>query len=362
MGRQMRKMVRSWCVGIIIPRKLGRKMNYLRWIPHYALKAEKEKTGMKTADSRPAGITVGIPRALTYYEHGRLWRNFFTLLGCSVRVSPETNRRILDNGVKVCSSETCLPVKVMAGHVMELAQSCDTVFIPRYISTGIHAKCCPKLCGLPDMVRMNLKGMADITEIAVDADNGFIKSGLTLHGVSGKIGLPFEKVKPVFDRAVKNELTAGVRARLRADMEVGSLTGEKSIALLGHPYMLYDDFLSMNLEGKLKAAGYGVITPDSIDHCEKIRNARPFDGRRNFYDIGSDILGCAYICGKMKNVAGIIYLTPFACGVDSLTTEFILRDMRDKIPTMVMTVDEHTGEAGFDTRLEAFLDMISRRA
>ena len=32
--------------------------------------------------------------------------------------------------------------------------------------------------------------------------------------------------------------------------------------------------------------------------------------------------------------------------------------MRNEIPYMKLTIDEHTGEAGFDTRLEAFIDML----
>ncbi|GAE90647.1 hypothetical protein [Acetivibrio straminisolvens] len=56
----------------------------------------------------------------------------------------------------------------------------------------------------------------------------------------------------------------------------------------------------------------------------------------------------------------MIYLTPFACGVDAFVLEFIERRLKEQynMPLLKLTVDEHTGEAGFDTRLEAFLDMI----
>ena len=47
--------------------------------------------------------------------------------------------------------------------------------------------------------------------------------------------------------------------------------------------------------------------------------------------------------------------------VITLIIEFIERRIKKEstMPFLKLTVDEHSGEAGFDTRLEAFLDMIS---
>jgi len=323
---------------------------------HYVLMEQKPEVSR-----RAPNITVGLARAMTYYEHGRLWQNFFTQLGCAVCVSPETNKRILENGVAQCSNETCLPVKVMAGHVLELAGKCDTVFIPRYMSTARHELCCPKLCGLPDMIRLNLRNKVDITEVIVDADKGQEKTRKTLAQLAEKIGVSTKSAIEAYEKAVKNKLNADVKARLAADMEIGTLTDKKTVAVLGHPYMIYDRFLSMNLIGKLKAADINVVTPDVFSHHKRIENAYPYFSERNFYAIGSDNLGCAYACAKRPEVAGIIYLTPFACGIDSLVTEFISRHLKAgrEVPLMVLSVDEHTGEAGFDTRIEAFLDMLA---
>lgn len=324
----------------------------------YLLKDKKTDTGQP-----PKNRTVGIPRAMTYYEHGKLWQNFFTILGCSVQLSPETNRRILDNGIALCSNEICLPVKVMAGHVLELADKCDVVFIPRYKSTDRHEMCCPKLCGLPDLMKLNLRGKADIMEITIDVDKNDKKTGETIDAVAQKIGVTKEAAKEAFETAVRNKLNADAKSRLAADMEIGSLSDKKTVAVLGHPYMIYDRFLSMNLIGKLKAIGLNVVTPDTFDHETRNENAYPYFAKRNFYAIGSDNLGCAYACAKRPEVAGIIYLTPFSCGIDSLVTEFISRHLKTEreVPFMVLTVDEHTGEAGFDTRIEAFLDMLQSR-
>ena len=54
-------------------------------------------------------------------------------------------------------------------------------------------------------------------------------------------------------------------------------------------------------------------------------------------------------------------MTAFGCGPDSLMLEDIRRKAKNfSKPLLNLTIDEHTGEAGFITRLEAFCDMLYR--
>jgi predicted nucleotide-binding protein (sugar kinase/HSP70/actin superfamily) len=63
------------------------------------------------------------------------------------------------------------------------------------------------------------------------------------------------------------------------------------------------------------------------------------------------------------SIDGMLSLTAFGCGVDSLAGEFIERYARKyyKKPYMVLNIDEHTGDAGFNTRIEAFFDLLDWR-
>ena len=63
---------------------------------------------------------VGIPRGLFYYQFYPLWRSFFEELGAEIVVSDNTSKKILDDGVKKCVDEACLPVKIFYGHVENL--------------------------------------------------------------------------------------------------------------------------------------------------------------------------------------------------------------------------------------------------
>ena len=65
---------------------------------------------------------------------------------------------------------------------------------------------------------------------------------------------------------------------------------------------------------------------------------------------------------KEKSISGIIYVSAFGCGSDSVFIDLIERKAKKaKIPFTLLTIDEQTGEAGVNTRLEAFTDMLDWR-
>lgn len=292
-----------------------------------------------------------------YYEHGALWENFFKTLGCEIVVSTDTNKAILDMGVNHCSNETCLPVKVFHGHVLSLMDKADYIFIPRYVTLGKDAFCCPKLCGLPDMTMLNLKNCSNIIEVLIDIRGGIYKAEPCLRDISEKLSIPFSEVKSAYLEFLKQADDENKPIALKTKKQEENRQAE--IAVLGHPYMIYDSYLCMNLQKKLSSKGIRVITPSDLNGKIKKSFASPFL-EKAFWSIGYDTLGSAFAFAEKQNIKGMIYLTPFACGIDSLVTEFIERRLKSKpqLHYMKITMDEHTGEAGFNTRLEAFLDMI----
>ena len=58
-------------------------------------------------------------------------------------------------------------------------------------------------------------------------------------------------------------------------------------------------------------------------------------------------------------INGAVEISSFACGCDAVLKEFLAREFKErKIPFLYLIIDEHTGEAGFQTRLEAFIDTL----
>ena len=131
-----------------------------------------------------------------------------------------------------------------------------------------------------------------------------------------------------------------------------------TVALVGHPYNIFDKYINMNIVQKLNKLGVGVITEEFIEETlidEEVKGLY----KRPFWTFARNSYGFAANVYREKRVNGIIYISSFACGIDSVVIELI-KERIGNFPFMTLKIDEHTGEAGLDTRVEAFVDMLGR--
>lgn len=56
-------------------------------------------------------------------------------------------------------------------------------------------------------------------------------------------------------------------------------------------------------------------------------------------------------------VDGIILLSAFPCGLDSMANELLMRKIK-QVPILNLMLDAQRGMAGVETRLESFVDII----
>ncbi len=322
-----------------------------------------------------AAVRVGVPQALLYHEYGPLFSGFLRGLGLEVVVSDPTSKTILDDGVKSAVDEACLPVKIFYGHVIDLCRKgVDVIFLPRIVSVERRAFTCPKLLGLPDMVRDNLKPLPDLVDTTVNLS----RKPRTLYSALWQAASPFTRNPARIALAWRQglraqaaheaELRAGRLPGLRGSTSASELSGPVqterplSVAVLGHSYNVYDRFVSLDTVARLRASGVRVVTADMVDP----RAARAETERMPkelFWTMGRKILGAAYHFLRSGTVDGLVHLVSFGCGPDSLVGELVQhRAARLRtVPFLLLTLDEHSGEAGLVTRLEAFMDMVRRR-
>lgn len=78
-----------------------------------------------------------------------------------------------------------------------------------------------------------------------------------------------------------------------------------------------------------------------------------------FWEFTNMLLGTAYEFMERDDIDGIIHITAFGCGPDSILEPFLTIDSeKHKKPFMTLRIDEQTGESHIITRLEAFTDLI----
>lgn len=313
---------------------------------------------------------VGIPRALLYYQYYPMWRTFFEELGAEVVVSPPTTQKILASGSSRVVADTCLPVKAFCGHVLALADKCDFIFIPAIRSIRRKVYNCSKFLGLPDMTRAVIPESPPILEIDIDVNKGKRR----LYQAIYKLGRHFSKNLFKIRRAALAAWQTHLKYReLMASRGLtppqaieGTKTRQSSptkatIAVIGHPYLIYDEHLNHNLLRRLEQAQYQVLTPEMLTpHQLELGIARLVG--RAYWTYEEEVVGAGgHYLGS--GVEGIIGVMAFGCGPDSLMMDVIRRQAaREKNSSfMCLVLEEHTAEAGIITRLEAFLDMIERR-
>jgi predicted nucleotide-binding protein (sugar kinase/HSP70/actin superfamily) len=135
---------------------------------------------------------------------------------------------------------------------------------------------------------------------------------------------------------------------------------QATIAIIGHPYLLYDEHINYRLIYRLKQANNKVLTPEMLT-TEEFESATARLVGRAHWTYEEEVVGAGE--HYLENGAdGVIGIMTFGCGPDSLMMDMVRRRARTMAtPFMGLTLDEHTAEAGIVTRLEAFLDMIYRK-
>ena len=327
--------------------------------------------------------TVGIPRALAYYDYFPFWQGFFSNLGIQVVTSPPTNKAIVNEGVRRAVDGTCFPVKILYGHVHWLIETgIEIIFLPRLVSVASREYICPKFMGLPDMVLAAFPRKPRVLSPTINLNLHRRYLLQQMEKVGTELGCSRRETRQAFaqgleaQRGHEGDLQTGSwpqpdEWRSTGEVAVGGGLKESpsdiareapfSVGLLGHSYLIYDDYANMHMATRLRDMGMEVMTVDMLSP-ERIEAQAVAWPKRMFWTSGRRILGAAREYMELP-VAGIVYVTAFACGTDSLTAELVERTVRREsiIPQLILNLDEHTGEAGILTRVEAFVDMLRWR-
>ena len=305
-------------------------------------------------------VKIGIPRGMFYYDYHILWEEFFKNLGVEVIISPKTNKDILNHGISTCVDEACLPVKVFHGHVNYLKDKVDYIFIPKIMSIYKREYGCPKHLGLPDMVKHSISDLPEIIAPVVNLKSS--KRGLKDAVVySGKYFTNNKReILKAYEMACVKHEEQSLSNILDENIDFKKYNSRK-ILLLGHPYNIYDNYINMEVGKKLESNDIKIINTEMIQESIAREYANTLS-KRMFWTQGQRIIGVAFNLIENSEIDGIIYISAFGCGLDSVLIELVDRKAREyNTPFTLLTIDEQTGEAGINTRIEAFLDMLKWR-
>jgi len=300
--------------------------------------------------------TVGIPTSLYATTAYPLYAHFFANLGLRVIKSDNLD----PEGFNSAGSSFCFPVLQSHGFLKEiLSKEPEHIFIPHVKNAysrseeGINCTC-PFIQGEPYYLKAAFHdelGSRLLTEV-LDFSHpkklrrAFIRIGRKLDVDSRRAADSFEKAWDIFKKSQEEMKEHGRRF-------LSSLKpSDNAIVLFGRSYNAFVGVGNMGVPQKLTSRGYKIIPHDFLPTEEP--GTANFD--RMFWASGLRILQAAAFIKERPNLSGI-YITNFSCGPDSFIIEQFKSIMGSK-PFLTLEFDDHTADAGIDTRIEAFLDVV----
>ncbi len=297
---------------------------------------------------------IGIPRALLYYKYHHLWRKFFEVLGCQVVESKKSDREMLSEGCKKGIDEMCLSLKLFLGHVAFLEGKCDYILVPRINTLKKGEKLCTNFSALYDLTQ-NLFPNQKILHYNIDVechDNelfAFLDMGKEL-------GFSYFDSMHAY-RIAKEHFKQEETLKVKRQLEKLHQNDKIKILIAAHPYNLYDELVGGTVTKLLKEEGVSILYSDCYDKTHFKEEAQKISPK-SYWTFNQEILGS--IMHYKNKVDGIILLTTFPCGPDSLTNEMCLHKVKDK-PIINLIIDELDSENGLTTRIESFVDIIKAK-
>lgn len=361
---------------------------------------------------------------VTFPHMGDLWiiiKTLFETLDVEVVVPPPNSKKTLNIGTKLAPESACLPLKLNLGNFIEAKDSgADTIVMTGGIGPcrfGLYGELEREILreagynfdavileppdgsipGLLRRIRYLVGDKHSWARIIGAIRFAYIKSVTMdriedmIHGARPHLGVQAENLfRGAKDKLVQATSYAGLEQiarelrdeiaqlkQIRRDQYPGLEAGEPlKVGIVGEIYTILDPYSSVDVEEQLgqlgaevdrsiylsawvakhvflgAAAGYKPLTAYPMFAKPYLNH---FVGGH-----GQETVGAAVKYAR-SGFDGIIHLFPLTCMPEIVAGSILPRVQQDyNIPIMTLIVDEHTGRAGVQTRLEAFVDLLER--
>ncbi|NWF94300.1 MAG: CoA activase [Syntrophaceae bacterium] len=312
----------------------------------------------------PDAPEIGVPRILYFYEMLPFWKAFFTELGYRVVLSDATNKELIRKGVENVVAETCFPIKVSHGHVLNLLEKgIKRIFLPSLVNLKpphpeiTNSSACPYAQSFPyavhssiDFKRANVEVLQPVLHFGFGREH--LEKELVDFGRSLRRGA--KEVKKALMKAERFQALFYQSLLNRGKEVLDQVEGNgKVMVIVGRPYNSCDTGVNLEIPKKLRDLG---VLPMPMDFLPLDSVKPSVEIREMYWRYGQRILSAAKIIKEDPRLFGV-YITNFGCGPDSFISHFF-RDLSRGKPYLQLEIDEHSADAGAVTRCEAFLDSL----
>ena len=310
--------------------------------------------------------SIGINRSFLTNTYYPLYASFFSLLG----YQPVLPQNISPTGIDQRNAPFCYPAELSHGFFHALITADPTpehIFLPHFKSIPVQngdrsSQVCPFVQGetfflqttfREQLQKLRQKGLM-VFQPLLDLKGGLGGARIPMVSAAAEMGIIRKSAERAFDVAFKRQMQCMAEMKTLGQQ---ALTGLESnpekmgVVIFSRPYNGLVEEANMGIPRKLASRGILVIPFDFL----------PFDHekpkRHMYWGMGQMILKAARFVKKHPQLFGV-YITNFSCGPDSFLVSYF-RSIMGKKPSLTLELDSHTADAGIDTRIEAFVDIVS---
>ena len=327
----------------------------------------------KAENIKKRGITIGLPRVLSFWDNMPFWTTFFRTLGFDICFSGSSTRKMYESGLAGVTSDTiCFPAKLVHGHLRDLAaKKPDRIFMPS-VTTMPSENQVPTSQSMCAVV----KGYQHVIR---NSDNPEKRFGIPFdtplfHWYTEKdcmdqlsqymkntYGIKISETRAAIRAAdaAMREFKSELKAAGKKVMEEAKANGSFAVVLASRPYQ-NDSLVNHDLPEMFTSLGIPVLTADSIPDSESVDLSRStVEIVNNFH---ARMLSTAIMAAERPELE-YVQIMSFGCGHDAYLSDEITRLMREisgKTP-LIVKLDESDIQGPLRIRVRSFLETLKRR-
>jgi predicted CoA-substrate-specific enzyme activase len=323
--------------------------------------ARKEADGNKTFNGR-----IGFNRSFLVNSYYPLYSNFFASLGLEPIICDSFNQQ----GIDERDANFCYPVELAHGFFHALLhgkEHLDYIFLPHFKAAptadrSTESQTCPFVQGEPFYLQSTFKRrISDLKQKSLkvltplfDLTEGLEAARKPLLETAKQLGAGKARASRAFEAALQKQIACCNEMKEIGRQALTRLEGNPdqiAIVILGRPYSGFAEEANKGIPRMIASRGCTAIPLDFLPLEDKKNK------RHMYWGMGQQILKAGSFIKSHPQLFGT-YITNFSCGPDSFIVGYF-RDLMGRKPSLTLELDSHTANAGIETRIEAFLDIIA---
>lgn len=329
----------------------------------------------KNGNGQKEGKKIGIPKTLYLTEFYPLFKDFFEKAGFTV-VIEEPSHSKLKNGSKLVNSDFCAPIILTHGLVESLQnKKVDYIFIPTIINNKTLLKneveseffidkindayyCYYSEYAatiVDNLTALNVKDKLLSPKMKFNKSNSEDISKELIELIANISGVDRPKLAEIFNSSYAKFLENKKEFRKAGDNILKN--GDKNkILFLGRPYTFFDNIINLNIPKTFENYGFDILYQSMLDlDPQNLDYAKRFIDKAH-WTFGQEIICASEFAAKTDGLFPV-FLTCFRCSPDSYLISYF-KDIMNKYekPYLIIQLDEHSSDVGYQTRIEAAIE------